>query len=202
MNETPKAPGKGSELRALQYRISQLEHLFVTTSLNSPTVNSSLSSSDPLSLQTHHGLIERISDLEGLLAASELENKNLRQELAVMDMDKKRDDVILLEKLYSKDRDVERLQNEVHLLEEKLKKSERAIENVKEYINTLPSQDELDEAKDTATRLESDNHVLLQKVRCLEGRVKEQEKDLKQKTKLLEEQTLRYLEQHPLMYAA
>lgn len=192
MDETPKAGSKNnSDLRDLQFRISQLEHLFVSTSLNSSLPNNSLPSSSPLQEQTQNALIERISDLEGLLAASELENTTLRQQISVINMDKKRDDLILLEKLYAKDREVQRLQNERSLVEAKLQKAERALENVKEYINTLPSQDELDEAKDSITVLESDNHVLRQKVGNLEIKVRKHEEDLKNKNKLLEEQTMR-----------
>lgn len=192
MDETPKAGSKNnSDLRDLQFRISQLEHLFVSTSLNSSLPNNSLPSSSPLQEQTQNALIERISDLEGLLAASELENTTLRQQISVINMDKKRDDLILLEKLYAKDREVQRLQNETSLVEAKLQKAERALENVKEYINTLPSQDELDEAKDSITVLESDNHVLRQKVGNLEIKVRKHEEDLKNKNKLLEEQTMR-----------
>lgn len=189
MAETPKSAH--TELHDLRYRISQLEHLFVNASINSSQCNNSLSS-DLRSVQTQHELIERISDLEGLLAASELENKNLRQNLSVLDMDKKRDDVILLEKLYAKDQEVQRFQNEVHLLQTKLGKAEKMVENVKEYINTLPSQEELDEAKDTVARLESDNHVLCQTVSGLEGQLKEQRRNLTEKNRVLEEQKIRY----------
>ncbi|CAL8102125.1 unnamed protein product [Orchesella dallaii] len=196
MSRTPKTAN--GDLHDLRYRISQLEHLFVNASLNSSLTPSSLPSSELRSLQTQHGLIERISDLEGLLAASELENQNLRQSIAVLEMDKKRDDVILLEKLYAKDKEVQRLQNERSLLETKLGKSERMIENVKGYINTLPAQDEVDEAKDVIVRLESDNHVLNQKVDALERHLKEQQKELIEKSNLIEEQIVRLEEIRPL----
>ncbi|ODN01833.1 Centrosomal protein of 85 kDa-like [Orchesella cincta] len=196
MSATPKSVN--GDLHDLRYRISQLEHLFVNSSLNSSLTASSLPTSELRTLQTQHELIERISGLEGLLAASELENQNLRQVIAVLEMDKKRDDVILLEKLYAKDKEVQRLQNEVSLLETKLGKSERMIENVKDYINTLPAQDEVDEAKDAIVRLESDNHVLSQKVEVLEGQVKEQQKELIEKSNLIQEQIVRLEEIRPL----
>ena len=206
MADTPKAGSKNNnDLHDLRYRISQLEHLFVNATINSTSTpnNGSFNGkgngnsfyypvSDELrSISTQHELISRISDLEGLLAASELENQHLRQDLAVLDMDKKRDDVILLEKLYAKDKEVQRLENEVKLLQTKLGKAERMMENVKEYINTLPAQEEVDEAKEMIVRLEADNHVLSQKGSSLEGQLKAQQKELMEKNKLIEEQKIR-----------
>lgn len=201
MAETPKAgSNNNNELHDLRYRISQLEHLLVNATINASFSNNPNGNGNPFSSsveprgeQTQHELVSRISDLEGLLAASELENQHLRQELAVFDMDKKRDDVILLEKLYAKDKEVQRLENEVRLLETKLGKAERMLENVKEYINVLPSQDELDEAKETIVKLESDNHVLHQKSSSLDTQLREHKLELALKNKIIEEQKIRYV---------
>jgi hypothetical protein len=151
-----------SEVEDLKYRISQLEHLVITSSLQNTTLSSSANPNS--SRLTNHGLIERVSQLESLLAASELDNQRLNREIELLSASRHELKVDFLEKLREKDLVISDLEQSMELLQVKLSKTEQRLHTVGEYINTLPAQEELDEAKEIISRFETDNHLLQNKV--------------------------------------
>jgi len=159
--ETPKS--SNNEIHELRYRISQLEHLIVNASLSTTLNHSSLPSNSTL-LNTPHGLVERVNELEGLLTASELDNKSIRNELELMKVEKNRQEVILLEKLYKKDSELRDLEHGYNLLEVKYNKSETRIKNIQEYMKDLPCHEELQEAQSIITNLQEENQILNGKI--------------------------------------
>jgi hypothetical protein len=178
MNQfTPKS--NNSEVHELRYRISQLEHLVVQNSLNNTNVsnNTSLPSNSYSLLNTQQGLIDRVNELEGLLAASELDNENLKKHLELLNVERNRSEVQLLEKVFRTESDKNDLQHENQLIQIKLVKAQQKLSNIQDYINDLPSQDELDEARKMGLELQEDNQLLEGKLDRMLDNVKSLQKE-------------------------
>jgi chromosome segregation ATPase len=195
---TPKSTATG-DIHELRYRISQLEHLIVNNNSSSSSLGSSQIHhhqnnslpSNSTQLHTPHGLIQRVNELEGLLAASESQNNVLLRRLDELNAEKNRQEVLLLEKLFYKDREMKDLREDHTLLELRFQKNEVKLENIKEYINGLPCQEELDEARAIISKLEEDNHLLEGKVGRMEQQILNLQKDLLEKEKALSDARVR-----------
>ena len=179
------------EVDDLKYRISQLEHLVITASLHNTTVSSS--SNPNASRLTTHGLIERVSQLESLLAASELDNRRLNQEIELLNATQQKLKVNFLEKIREKDLVISDLQQNMELLAVKLSKSQKKLETIEEYVNTLPSQEELDEAKDCISRYETENNLLHDKVDRMTLQLNETQRDFIEKDMLYNNAMTKYV---------
>jgi chromosome segregation ATPase len=196
--QTPKSTATG-DIHELRYRISQLEHLIVNNNSSSSSLGSSQIHhhqnnslpSNSTQLHTPHGLIQRVNELEGLLAASESQNNVLLRRLDELNAEKNRQEVLLLEKLFYKDREMKDLREDHTLLELRFQKNEVKLENIKEYINGLPCQEELDEARAIISKLEEDNHLLEGKVGRMEQQILNLQKDLLEKEKALSDARVR-----------
>jgi len=192
-SSTPKSSSTG-DIHELRYRISQLEHLIATSSLNSNnSFETSSLPSNSSALRTPHGLIQRVNELEGLLAASEGENRVLVQNLEQLTAEKNRGEVALLEKLFQKDIELKDVKEDLRLTNVKLQKASTKLENVKDYINGLPCQEELDEAKSIINKLEDDNRLLETKVRRMKEQISKVQVDLLEKEKILSDAEVRYV---------
>lgn len=178
-HSTPKS--SNSEVHELRYRISQLEHLVVQNSLNNNSssigLNNSSLPSNSTHLHTPHGLIDRVNELEGLLAASEHDNDNLKRHLELLHVERNRQEVQLLERVFRTDTEKKDLLHEKELLQVKLTKAQQKLENIQDYINDLPSQDELDEARANVTNLQEENQLLEGKLERMSEHVKVLQKD-------------------------
>jgi len=182
MCDTPTSSGR-NDLHDLQYRISQLEHLFVNSTLNTGdrygdqtngNGNFAQEETDSLPELTQQTFINRVSALENLLAASELDNKNLQKQLHDVTVEQNKTEFNLLEKIYAKELEITELQKSVSLLNVKLSKSEARLEHVKDYILKLPSVEELDESQKQLKLLEDENNLL----KCKNERISEKNQEL------------------------
>jgi len=101
-----------------------------------------------------------VNQLEGLLAASEAEVGALREALRNPRVERNRGEVALLERVFRKEGEVKESQAVVSLLQVKLGKAEGRLGHLTEYVQSLPSQEELEEARGEVATLQGERDVL------------------------------------------
>jgi len=84
----------------------------------------------------------------------------------------------------SRDCYISELENKLELRQAELKRSEIRLESVTEYINSLPSEDELNDAKQTISKFESDNFLLSEKGNRMQDQIRDLKRELIDKEKL------------------
>ncbi|CAG7731551.1 unnamed protein product [Allacma fusca] len=183
-----------TELEEMRYRISQLEHLVISKTIES-SFNTSLPSN---ATYTQEVIIERISHLETLLAASELDNKRLNEQIVLLQTAMKRLHVENQEKLKEKNIEIVDIKLQSDLYMKKNEVNERKLKSIETYINTLPSEEELSTANLKIKKLEQNVNELRSKVERVEGRAKVLQTELFQKEKCLQDALMKLDELRPL----
>jgi len=152
-----------TEVDELKHRISQLEHLVVSATLSAPSFMDKSTTR-----LTPHGLIQRVSQLESLLAASELDNQRLERELQLLNASKQEQEFESFRNIKERDLRIKNVEQDMELLNVKLTKATKKLSSMEEYIHTLPSQQELDDLKQELSKCQVENDLLQDKVDRLE----------------------------------
>lgn len=168
-----------SEVDELKNRISQLENLVVSATLSAPSFIDKTTSR-----LTHHGLLQRVSQLESLLAASELDNQRLEREIQLLNASKQEQEYESFRNVKEKDLRIKNLEQDLELANVRLTKSSKKLGSMEAYIVTLPSQQELDDAKGALKNLHLENDSLQNKLERLEVLLHEKQESLLEKDHL------------------
>jgi len=147
------------DVEELKSRISQLENLVVTSTLHTSSFL------DPSTTRlSQQGLIQRVGQLESLLAASELDNQRLEREVQLLNASKQECEGDFFRSIKERDLRLKDLEQDIELLSVRLAKSTKTIASMEEYINTLPSQEELDDANHALSKSYVEIDLLQDKV--------------------------------------